>query len=76
MNPLFGPDANLTELYEFEDNYIFLSATNNTDYALGAARVVFWGYRYVLETIRDQGYSWANGNLPPVWTRIPATAHL
>lgn len=72
--PLFDPCAHLTEMYEFEDNYIFLQATNQTSYALTQARVVFWGFRYVLEALTE--YSWRKQALPDVWTRIPATAHL
>jgi len=72
--PLFDPDAHITEMYEFEDNFIFLQAINQTAYAQTQARVVFWGFRYVLE-ILDQ-YSWRKQVLPDVWTRIPATAHL
>lgn len=76
FQPLFDPEASVSEMYEFEDNYLFLQATNQTGYALTQARVVFWGFRYVLE-IQDQ-FKWNRGNgpLPPVWTRIPATAHL
>jgi len=74
FNALFDPDAHLTEVFEFEDNYLFLQATNNSGYALTQARVVFWGYRYVLEVLPD--YNWAARRLPEVWTRIPATAHL
>lgn len=74
MNALFDECAHLTELFEFEDNYIFLQATNQTDYALTVARVVFWGYRYVLEIMPE--YNWKLGKLPDRWTRIPATAHL
>jgi len=73
-NALFDPDAHLTEVFEFEDNFIFLQATNNTGYALTQTRVVFWGYRYVLETLPK--YSWKQQQLPDVWTRVPATAHL
>ena len=72
--PLFDPCAHSTEMYEFEDNYIFLQATNLTSYPLTQARVVSWGFRYVLEPLTD--YNWRKQVLPPVWTRIPATAHL
>lgn len=72
--PLFDPCAHITEMYEFEDNYLFLQAANRTSYALAQARVVFWGYRYVLETLTE--YSWKLQKLPDVWTRVPATAHL
>jgi len=74
MNPLWDPDAHLTELYEFEDNYIFLQANNQTSYALAQARVAFWGFRYVLE-VQTQ-YNWKSQALPERWTRVPATAHL
>ncbi len=67
-------DEQLTEMYEFEDNYIFLQATNQTSYALTQVRVAFWGFRYVLE-VQTQ-YNWKGGVLPERWTRVPATAHL
>ena len=72
--PLFDPCAHSTEMYEFEDNFIFLQATNLTQYPVTQARVVSWGFRYVLEPLTD--YNWRKQVLPPVWTRIPATAHL
>ncbi len=75
MNPLWDICGHQTELYEFEDNYIFLQATNQTSYALAQARIAFWGYRYVLES--QPQFKWANPQvLPERWTRIPATAHL
>lgn len=74
MNALFDPCAHQTELFEFEDNFIFLQAANNSGYALTVARVVFWGYRYVCQVLSQ--YNWVTGQLPDVWTRIPATAHL
>jgi len=74
FNREFDPCAHQTEMFEFEDNFIFLQATNQTGYALTQARVVFWGYRYVLEALPD--FSWKRQKLPDVWTRIPATAHL
>jgi len=73
FSPLFDRDGHQTEFFEFEDNYIFLQATNQTAYALTQARVVFWGYRYVLEYQKQ--YT-EKGNMPDIWTRIPATAHL
>jgi len=72
--PLHDPDAHTTEMYEYEDNYLFLQATNLTAYPITQARVSFWGYRYVLEALTE--YSWSKKQLPQVWTRIPATAHL
>ena len=74
MNPLWDHFGNLTELYEFEDNYIFLQATNQTSYALAQARIAFWGFRYVLEA--QPQYNWKAQTLPERWTRVPATAHL
>jgi len=74
MSAMFDPCGHLSEMFEFEDNYIFLQALNRTDYALTVSRVVFWGYRYVLEALTE--YNWAMQRLPDVWTRIPATAHL
>jgi len=74
FSPLFDPCAHQTEFFEFEDNWAFLQATNQTSYALTQARVAFWGYRYVLEVLSQ--YSWAKQALPEVWTRVPATAHL
>jgi len=74
FSPLFDPDGHQSECYEFEDNFLFLQATNQTAYALTQARVVFWGYRYVCEPLTQ--YNWAKQMLPEVWTRVPATAHL
>ncbi len=74
FSPLFDPDGHQSEFYEYEDNWAFMQATNNTSYALTQARVVFWGYRYVLDA--ETQYNWKAGNLPEVWTRVPATAHL
>jgi len=73
-SPLFDPCGHQSEFYEFEDNYIFLQATNQTSYALTQARVAFWGFRYVLEY--QSQYSYKGKTLPEIWTRIPATAHL
>lgn len=66
--------AHTTEFYVHEDNFAFIQATNQTDYALTQSRVVFWGFRYVLDPL--EAYSWKNRVLPEQWTRIPATAHL
>ncbi|MFY9259575.1 MAG: hypothetical protein WAO71_03600 [Gallionella sp.] len=71
---LNDPCGHQTECFEFEDNYIFLQADNQTGYALTQARVVFWGFRYVLEF--QPQYNFRGGNLPEIWTRVPATAHL
>lgn len=68
------PDGHTGEFYVFEDNFAFMQATNNTDYALAQARVVFWGFRYVCEVL--EGFSWKRKQLPDVWTRVPGTAHL
>jgi len=76
FQPLFDPDANVSEMYEFEDNYIFLQATNLTSYPVTQARVVCWGYRYVPDPLDQYRWNKGNGPLPPVWSRIPATAHL
>lgn len=72
--PLFDPDAHISEMFEFEDNFIFLQAANQTGYALTQVRVVFWGFRYVLSALPN--YSWKMQKLPDVWTRVPCTAHL
>jgi len=68
------PDGHTGEFYGFEDNNAFMQATNNTDYALTQARMVFWGFRYVVEVLK--GYDWKMQKLPDVWTRVPGTAHL
>jgi hypothetical protein len=68
------PCGHTTEFFVYEDNWAYMQAQNQTDYALGQSRVAFYGYRYVVEPLTQ--YSWANKVLPPVWTRIPATAHL
>jgi len=73
FSAMYDPCGHQTEFYEFEDNYIFLQATNQTSYALTQARVVFWGYRYVLDY---QPQFSTKGQTPDTWTRIPATAHL
>lgn len=74
FNDRYDPDGHVGEFYVFEDNYAFMQATNNTDYALTQSRVVFWGFRYVCEKL--QQYNWATRTVPDNWTRIPATAHL
>ena len=68
------PDGHTGEFYVYEDNYAFMQATNNTDYALTQARVAFHGFRYVLETLTQ--YNWRAQKLPDAWTRVPGTAHL
>jgi len=69
------PDGHMGEFYVYEDNYAFMQAINNTDYALLHARVIFWGFRYVLQELGPP-YSWSKQVLPDNWTRVPATAHL
>ena len=68
------PDGHTGEFYVYEDNYAFMQAINNTDYAQTQARVKFEGFRYVLEALPK--YNWKTQQLPENWTRVPATAHL
>jgi len=70
---LFDPDGHTGEFYVFEEQHAFGQATNQTAYAMTTARMVFWGFRYVLEQLKQ--YTWPN-KVPATWTRIPATAHL
>lgn len=77
------PDDHTTEFYVHEDDFAFMQVLNPTDYDLTQARVAFYGFRYVLEDAVDEAgrpYKWAPGktehHVPPVWTRVPATAHL
>jgi len=71
---LHDPCGHTTEFYVHEDQFAFVQAQNLTDYALTISRIVFHGFRYVLEKLK--GYDWKEGKLPDQWTRIPATAHL
>jgi hypothetical protein len=68
------PDGAAGEFYVHEDNWAYMQIFNQTGYALTQTRVAFWGFRYVCTALPE--YSWATKTLPPVWTRIPATAHL
>ena len=72
---LSDPCGHTGEFYVHEDDYAFVQATNPTDYALTLCRIVFWGYRYVCESL-EKSYDWDAKRLPQQWTRIPATAHL
>lgn len=70
---LNNPDANDGEFFVYgNDNHAFGQVTNQTDYAITIARVAFWGYRYVLESMPQYN----DKHRPEIWTRIPATAHL
>jgi hypothetical protein len=73
---LFDPDGHEGEFYVFNDNNAFGQATNPTDYAVVTARVAFWGYRYVLTELPQYSWTAKPQTLPPIWTRVPATAHL
>ena len=68
------PDGHEGEFYVHENNWAFMQAQNQTDYALTQSRIAFWGFRYVLDPLTE--YSWKTKTLPPAWTRVPATAHL
>ncbi len=68
------PDGHSGEFYVHENNWAFMQAQNQTDYALTQTRIAFWGFRYVLTAAKE--FSWADKKLPPAWTRVPATAHL
>lgn len=77
------PCGHTTEFYVHENDFAFMQVLNPTDYALAQSRVAFYGFRYVLEdAVNEAGktYKWAPGKPehyePPVWTRVPATAHL
>lgn len=61
---LEDPCGHTSEFYIFEDQRIFITATNPTGYALAQARVRFWGIKYVLEGA--QGRQANGGHLPPI----------
>lgn len=76
---LNDPCGHTTEFFVHENNFAYVNGQNVTAYALTQARVGFFGLRYVLEDAVDaigKSYDWAKKYLPPVWTRVPATAHL
>jgi hypothetical protein len=70
---LFDPDGHTGEFFVFNDESAFGQPTNQTDYPITTARVVFWGFRYVLSQLTQ--FDWPK-KVPATWTRIPATAHL
>jgi len=70
---LLDPDGHSGEFYVFEQEHAFGQAGNQTDYPITTARMVFWGFRYVLQELKQ--WTWLS-KLPTVWTRVPATAHL
>lgn len=74
FNAIKDPCGHEGEFYVHEDNFAFMQAQNQTDYALTQSRVAFWGFRYVLDPLTE--YSWKDKRLPTAWTRVPATAHL
>lgn len=45
------PDAALTEFFVFEDKQPLFRIENPTDYALAQARIVFWGFQYLLNPL-------------------------
>jgi hypothetical protein len=61
------PDCHLTEFFVHENNWAYMSAQNQTGYALTQARIQFWGFRYVLTALTS---------MPAAWTPVPAAAHL
>lgn len=69
---LTDPSGHTGEFYVYEDNWAFMSATNQTDYDVTVARVAFYGYRYVVDLLPE----FSAKNPPREWTRVPATAHL
>jgi len=69
---LTDPDGHTGEFYVYEDNWAFMSATNQTDYDVTTARVAFYGFRYVCDLLPE----FTAKNPPREWTRVPATAHL
>ena len=69
------PCGHTTEFYVYEQDDAFHQALNPTAYNLTQARLVFWGFRYVIDHFDTDRYSYPN-NVPAQWTRVPATAHL
>lgn len=69
FSQLEDPCGHQTEVFVFEDQRIFLQATNPTLYALVQARVAFWGYKYVL---LGPGGASTGGHVLPFrkWTSI------
>jgi hypothetical protein len=73
---LFDPDGHNGEFYVFEKNYAYGQAFNQTDYAVLTARMIFWGFRYVLTELPQYSWTAKPQKVPATWTRVPATAHL
>ena len=71
---LKDPCGHVGEFYVHEDDWAFMQVNNYTDYAMTISRVVFWGFRYTFDELPE--YSDKPGKRPPVWTRVPATAHI
>ena len=61
---LYDPDDHQTEFFIYEDDRIFLTATNPTGYNLAQARAAFYGYRYVL--VGADGQAGSGGKVPPI----------
>ena len=69
---LRDPCGHTTEFYVYQDEHAYMQALNPTTFALAQTRIAFYGYRFVFE-LRPQ---YTQEKPPPVWTRVPATAHL
>ena len=68
------PCGHMGEFYVYEDNNAFITPTNEMAYGLTQSRMIFWGFRFVVQNLPQ--YSWEQGKLPDKWTRIPAMAHI
>lgn len=50
---IYDPCSHTTEFCVYEDTWPFANVTNPSDYALVVSRVVFWGFKYVLDFIQS-----------------------
>ncbi|RJO60330.1 MAG: hypothetical protein C4542_09570 [Dehalococcoidia bacterium] len=64
FNRLYDPNDALSEFYVFEDERMFLQAVNPTDYNLAQARVVFYGFKYILSG--QDGVNMSGGSIKPL----------
>lgn len=62
-----NPTLSDTEFYVFENDNVYMTATNNSGAALTKSRVQFYGYRYILEELKKE---------PDKLAYVPATAKL
>lgn len=50
---IVDPCGHMTELFTFEDEWPFVDINNPTDYNLAVSRVLFYGFKYVLDKVGE-----------------------